>query len=386
MVQQRFNKRIKHMVRFLKYTLLTFVCISASLFASGVQAADPPLGDFKCPMFAVEGKKLSIFLLTLVEGADAAVEVPQSDRFFCVETNAASTTVTWGDLTKGKDRNGAIAIKPQWGGGGADVRPQYFTTCLLQTSDIWNDTGVGADVEPSDQIYSLSRTALRCNKPDARLRYYLNELVGSPELYLYYIKPALRDEQQENPIAACEASRGTSKQVCEANPKCFWSVPNLCMAKADPGIDCTKLSSAECSSANYCTTGENNTCVKKTTQVEVSKAIDQYIEDRYAKPKDYTGPLPECAFTGSCRNVEDLVELGVNIATWLFGIIAGLGFAFFVYGGLTMVLSFGNSEKVGQGKQILVAATVGMIIAFSAYVLVSFVVKAIGINPNLVPF
>ncbi len=372
------------MVRFLKYTLLTFVCISASLFASGVQAADPPLGDFKCPMFAVEGKKLSIFLLTSIESEDT-VEVPPSNRFFCVETSVDATTVTWGDLTKGKDRNGAIAIYPQWGSGGADVRPQYFTTCLLDSSDKWHDTGVGADVKPSDQIYSLSKTASHCDKSNARLRYYLNELVGSPELYLYYIKPALPGEQQENPIAACEASRGTSKQACEANSKCFWSIPNLCLAKADPGIDCTKLSLTECSAANYCTS-ENNKCVKKTTQVEVSKAIDQYIEDRYSKPKDYTGPLPKCAFTGSCRNVEDLVQVGVNVATWLFGIIAGLGFAFFVYGGLTMVLSFGNSEKVGQGKQILVAATVGMIIAFSAYVLVSFVVKAIGINPNLAPF
>ena len=115
-------------------------------------------------------------------------------------------------------------------------------------------------------------------------------------------------------------------------------------------------------------------------------AVDEYIAARYQKPDGYTGPLPDCAFTGSCRSIEDLLELGVKVADWLFSVIAGLAFVFFVYGGLTMVLSLGNAEKVGQGKQILVAATLGLIITFSAYILVGFVVKAIGINAGLTPF
>lgn len=128
-------------------------------------------------------------------------------------------------------------------------------------------------------------------------------------------------------------------------------------------------------------------CVKvDSTKIDMSKAVDQYIADRYSKPTGYDGPLPDCAFTGTCRSVEDLLGLGVKVADWLFSILAGLGFAFFVYGGVTMIFSFGNAEKVGQGKQILVAATIGIIIAFSAYVLVGFIVKAIGINPTLTPF
>ncbi|MBP9732271.1 MAG: hypothetical protein KBD29_02315 [Candidatus Magasanikbacteria bacterium] len=179
-------------------------------------------------------------------------------------------------------------------------------------------------------------------------------------------------------IGLCEKPDSTS---CAATSGCIWLPVGRCVMKTDTSVKCAEINDqAVCTSVTHCRFDEDTKKCLGKNQVEVSKAIDNYIAERYKAPDGYEGPLPPCAFTGSCRNVEDLVELGVNVATWLFGIIAGLGFAFFVYGGLTMVLSFGNSEKVVQGKQILVAATVGMIIAFSAYVLVNFIVKAIGIT------
>lgn len=391
MVRQRFNKRIKHMNRFLKYILLSLVFISASLFASGVQAADPLLGDFKCSTFTTVGKKLAIFRMSLVEQTNGTPNFdPTSGSFFCVELSESATVAEWPDLIKGKDQNGSVVINRNW--NIKDVRAQYRDVCPNVTGD-WNTFGFDSDHKPQDGTYELSRSIeYTCagGSPtyEARRRYYFNDL-GSPidEVFVFFIKIAEDGEQQPNPIPICAQKDGTSKSVCEAVSGCLWQVAGAkCFAKADPEINCTQLPPDVCSAANYCTPGENNTCVPKAIQVEVDKAIDNYIAERYDMPKDYKGPLPKCAFTGSCRNVEDLVQLGVNEANWLFGIIAGLGFAFFVYGGLTMVLSFGNSEKVGQGKQILVAATVGMIIAFSAYVLVSFIVKAIGINPNLSPF
>jgi uncharacterized membrane protein YgaE (UPF0421/DUF939 family) len=47
-----------------------------------------------------------------------------------------------------------------------------------------------------------------------------------------------------------------------------------------------------------------------------------------------------------------------------------------------MILSFGSAEKFKKGQQILVAAVVGMIIAFGAYALVKFLLESIGVQES----
>ncbi|HRH23450.1 MAG TPA: pilin [Candidatus Magasanikbacteria bacterium] len=377
--------------------LSIFLCviIVSFLYISQVQAEISTAG-FKCSTFPLENTQLAIFAITTSIDTTEEVEtgvngIPYYEvdpvgtpRLFCVEVPKNATFATWPQMITGKDGEGNIVIKREW--ANSEVAEEWLAKCPgLQGK--WTDDGYK---NPTTVEYKLEKFhKLDCNIGKfARQRYEFNDLNPDPdEMYVYFVKIANSSEHQPNPIPICAQKDGTSKSVCEAVSGCLWQVAGAkCLAKADPGINCTQLPPDVCSAANYCTTGENNTCIKKTVQVEQSKAIDKYIADRYGKPAGYDGPLPDCAFTGSCRNVEDLLQLGVNVANWLFGIIAGLGFAFFVYGGLTMVLSFGNSEKVGQGKQILVAATVGIIIAFSAYVLVSFIVKAIGINPALSPF
>ena len=52
----------------------------------------------------------------------------------------------------------------------------------------------------------------------------------------------------------------------------------------------------------------------------------------------------------------------------------------FVYGGFLMVFSFGESSKVQQGKDVMVAAVIGIMIVFSAYLIVSFILNALGVG------
>ncbi len=103
---------------------------------------------------------------------------------------------------------------------------------------------------------------------------------------------------------------------------------------------------------------------------------------RYGVPPGYDGPLPECAFSGTCRDVNKLLELAINIGEWLFKIIGSLGFVFFIYGGFSMVISFGNAEKFKKGQQVLVAAIIGMIIAFGAYAIVKFLLESLGVQES----
>lgn len=112
-------------------------------------------------------------------------------------------------------------------------------------------------------------------------------------------------------------------------------------------------------------------------------SVCQWIKQNYGKPEGYKGPIPDCAFSGQCRDVNDLVQFFINQGKVVFGLIGTLALGAFIYGGILMVFSFGSSEKVSQGKEVMVAAVVGLIIVFSAYIGVSFVLRTVGVNPEL---
>lgn len=103
-------------------------------------------------------------------------------------------------------------------------------------------------------------------------------------------------------------------------------------------------------------------------------------------PEEYrklNTPIPYCAFTyEGCRDVNDVVTLMVNIGKMIFSIIGVLAFVMFVYGGFTMILAMGNPEKFKKGTSILVAALVGLLIAFSAYLLIDFILDSLGVSAN----
>jgi len=121
-----------------------------------------------------------------------------------------------------------------------------------------------------------------------------------------------------------------------------------------------------------------------TSSYNTSSHTKSSYLDKYKKPDGYEGPLPDCAFDGSCADVNKLLELVINIGKWFFSIIGSLAFVFFVYGGFTMILSFGSAEKFKKGQQVLVAAVIGMIIAFGAYALVNFLLTSLGVSDSFI--
>lgn len=64
-----------------------------------------------------------------------------------------------------------------------------------------------------------------------------------------------------------------------------------------------------------------------------------------------------------------------RIIKGVLGLVGSLALAMFVYGGFTWMLAAGNSTNVEKGKQILIWATIGLIVIFSSYALVQFVFK-----------
>ncbi len=77
-------------------------------------------------------------------------------------------------------------------------------------------------------------------------------------------------------------------------------------------------------------------------------------------------------------DIESPQVLVGQIINSLFGIIGSLALVMFIYGGFLWMTSAGSSEQVKKGKDIFIWAVVGLIVIFSAYSLVRFVIQGVG--------
>lgn len=95
--------------------------------------------------------------------------------------------------------------------------------------------------------------------------------------------------------------------------------------------------------------------------------------------------IPDCLLSSNigtlreCDNVNVFIWLAINIGQYLFGFIGALALLFFVYGGILLIISQGNQEKIKQGTSAMTASIIGLVIAFSAYALISFLSSTIGV-------
>lgn len=94
--------------------------------------------------------------------------------------------------------------------------------------------------------------------------------------------------------------------------------------------------------------------------------------------------IPSCAFeedlTDECKDIGIFVILLINISRFLFSIIGALALLMFIYGGFMMIISHGSSEMVDKGKGAMSAAVIGLVVAFSGYLLIYFIGSVIGVG------
>lgn len=58
----------------------------------------------------------------------------------------------------------------------------------------------------------------------------------------------------------------------------------------------------------------------------------------------------------------------------VLGLVGSIALAMFVWGGFSWMTAGGNTEKVQKGKDIIIWATLGLVVIFLSYALVNFVI------------
>lgn len=77
------------------------------------------------------------------------------------------------------------------------------------------------------------------------------------------------------------------------------------------------------------------------------------------------------------------VEMIVNITNFASGFVGTISFVFLIYGGWHYIASFGNPEKMGKAKKIIIGALLGIVIAIAAFAIVNtFISEPIEAGPE----
>ncbi|MBU1146376.1 pilin [Patescibacteria group bacterium] len=179
-------------------------------------------------------------------------------------------------------------------------------------------------------------------------------------------EPVRVDER--DPCSRQEDCVGTAGD-CSAS-LCFCdTTTSSCRFKKDSGSVCSE--NFECNS-NICTPvpgGEGKTCKFGGLTPPGEEEVPPQTEEEVFPTYNIKSPIGEV--TGP--------ELIGRIIKAILGLVGALALAMFVFGGFTWLTSAGSPDKIKKGKDILIWATIGLIVIFTSYTLVDFLLRSFGL-------
>lgn len=101
-----------------------------------------------------------------------------------------------------------------------------------------------------------------------------------------------------------------------------------------------------------------------TTGVYAQSALEQACEE------DPSAAICQQSDSGS---IEDVVQIVVNILLFIVGLVAVI---MIIVSGIRFVTSGGDSGAVASAKNTLLYSVIGLVVAFLAFAIVSFVLNA----------
>ena len=96
-------------------------------------------------------------------------------------------------------------------------------------------------------------------------------------------------------------------------------------------------------------------------------------------------PNSEAYKTGN-YSLNGLVGIAISFSKILLSLIGSVSLLMFIYGGILMIISGGGmptedgKSKINKGKDTITAALIGMIIVFTSFLIIKFVLAILGIN------
>jgi len=88
-----------------------------------------------------------------------------------------------------------------------------------------------------------------------------------------------------------------------------------------------------------------------------------------------------CRKEGNCT-LDDVLQLFVNLSTFILGISGSAVLFVFVYGGFKWIFARGDTKGVESGRAAMSAAVIGLCIIFGAYVAINFIVAGLTTAPG----
>jgi hypothetical protein len=99
-------------------------------------------------------------------------------------------------------------------------------------------------------------------------------------------------------------------------------------------------------------------------------AFDGGLNETANVAKDKGGPSFDPASNQNKKDISERVGEIIGLALSYVGVIF---FVLIVYGGLQWMTAQGNDQKVAKSKELIINATIGLIIVLSAYAITSFI-------------
>ncbi|MCX6718268.1 MAG: hypothetical protein NTY81_01540 [Candidatus Staskawiczbacteria bacterium] len=96
------------------------------------------------------------------------------------------------------------------------------------------------------------------------------------------------------------------------------------------------------------------------------------------------GPIVQCGNEGqNACGILDFFAMLARIYNFIVLYIATpLAVIALVVGGILLLISAGNPNLAGMGKKIIYAAIIGLVLVFCSYLIINFVLSAIGYTGN----
>ncbi|MFA5317936.1 MAG: pilin [Patescibacteria group bacterium] len=81
--------------------------------------------------------------------------------------------------------------------------------------------------------------------------------------------------------------------------------------------------------------------------------------------------------------LNDFIRIAFNASQFILGIVGSLTLLMFIYGGVWMIISQGNSQEIEKAKTILKNAVIGLVIVFTSWSIINFAIRALVPDGNL---